>query len=106
MAQSIRRGTTPTISVAVDTDLSSWPTIYLSLYGAGSKLDLDKDRLTVTKMATGCTLTATLTQAETLAFTDGQLAQVQVRAKSADGSAIATEIGTVNVRGILKDGAI
>ena len=89
---SIRRGTTPTISVAVDTDLSSWPTVILSLYGTGSQLDLGKDRLTVTKSDSGCLITATLTQDETLAFCAFTAVRVQVRAKDAAGRAVATDI--------------
>ena len=106
MAQTIRRGTTPTISVAVDTDLSSWPTVILSLYGTGSQLDLGKDRLTITKSDSGCLITATLTQDETLAMAEGSVLEAQLRAKDGSGKAIATNIADIAVANVIKDGVI
>ena len=105
----MRRGTTPTYTLTVDTDLTGW-TCYVTLKGLGKKLDLEGDRLTLATVTpvdgqqTVTTITFGLTQKETLAFKEGK-AEVQVRAIK-DGTAIATDIAPLTVGRILRDGEI
>lgn len=105
----MRRGTTPTITLTVDTDLTDW-TIYATFKNSGTILTFENDRMDVEYVpanqdAPGKTvITLTLTQEETLALGIGS-AEVQVRAIH-DGTAIATDIQTVGVGRIIKEGVI
>lgn len=108
----IRRGTTPTIVATVrGVDLASWPVVVLSLRTfSGVGVDIDKSGLEVTSSQVDDTprsiVSAHLTQAQTLAWDSGAKVFVQVRARSVNGDAIATEIGTLRVGGLLKDGEV
>ena len=100
----MRRGTTPTITVTVDTDLTDW-SLYLAIaQGDGQPLVLENDRLDVTVNEGVTSLAFTLTQEETLAF-DARPVELQVRAAH-DGTAIATGIKAVPVSRILQGGVI
>ncbi len=105
----MRRGTTPTITLTVDKDVSTW-TLYATFRSGMHNVTLENDRMTVelepeTETEEAKTLiTVTLTQEETLSLGVGN-AEVQVRAIK-DGTAIATDIQRVDVGRILKDGVI
>lgn len=108
----IRRGTTPTIMVTVrGVDLASWPAVVLSLRTfSGVGVDIDKSELEVTSSrvddAPCSIISAHLTQAQTLSWDSGAKVFVQVRARSVNDDAIASEIGTLRVGGLLKDGEV
>ena len=100
----MRRGTTPTITVTVGADLTG-KEIHLAFQSgelvvkSGNDLDVSvEDGIT--------TITTALTQEDTLSFSTAQC-RVQARAFNSDGSiALATDIGTLDVRDILEDGKL
>lgn len=105
--QTIRRGSTPTITARVDHDLSSstaYPDVRMAIRG-GTALDLDRGRLGITASGTGCIVAFTLSQEETLAMKPYSKVRVQAKAKSADGSVKVTEIGELAVSEVL-DGSV
>lgn len=105
----MRRGTTPTIPLTVDKDISDGWTIYATFRSGSHEVELTNDRMTIelepeTETEQAKTLiNVTLTQEETLAMHGS--AEVQIRAIK-DGTAIATDIQRVDVGRILKDGVI
>lgn len=106
----MRRGTTPTITLTVDKDVSDGWALYATFRSGMHNVTLKNDRMTVelepaTETEGDKTLiTVTLTQEETLSLGVGN-AEVQVRAIK-DGTAIATDIKTIDVGRIIKDGVI
>lgn len=100
---TIRRGTTPTITAQLNADVTGWPVVILSVRGAGQQLDLTGDRLTIAKADPGCTVSATLTQEETLAMQADLTISVQVRARDSSGKAVATSCGRLKVLDVLND---
>ena len=101
----MRRGTTPTLAVTVDADISAY-LVYLTFKNGDALLTKTNDDLTITVDDGVTTIEAALTQAETLAFKTGAT-EVQVRAVDSNGDiAIATTIGSVNVDRILLDGIL
>lgn len=101
----MRRGTTPTITATVDADISAL-NIHLAL-DAGTLIVKSGEDLTVNYADGVTTVEATLTQEDTLAMEAGNVCSVQIRAYNSDGSiAMATDIATVPVSGILEDGEL
>ena len=99
----MRRGTTPTITVSVGADLTDL-NVHLAL-DAGTLIVKDDPDMEYADGVT--TITAKLTQEDTLSMQAGHICSVQVRAFNADGStAMASTIGTVPVEGILEDGEL
>ena len=98
----MRRGTTPTNTFTVDTDLTTAVAVFVT-YRQGGQVLVEKsiDDLTITSTA----VEVTLTQEDTLAFAQGTV-QMQIRAKFGDGAAIASNIIVAPVDQILKDGVI
>lgn len=98
----MRRGTTPTNTFTVDTDLTNAVAVFVT-YSQGKSVIVEKsiDNLTITSTK----VEVTLTQEDTLAFSSGS-AQIQIRAKFGDGAAIASNIIVASVDQILKDGVI
>lgn len=98
----MRRGTTPTNTFTVDVDLTSAVALYIT-YKQGARVAIEKaiDDIDITSEA----LTVTLTQQDTLKLTNGDV-DIQVRARFPGGSAIASNIISVPVEAILKDGVI
>lgn len=99
----MRRGTTPAITLTVDTDLTGW-TVYVTLRNNRKLLTLENERLTIEYANGKSTVAFALTQEETLAFAVGTC-EVQIRAIH-DGTAIATTIENLDVGRILKEGVI
>ena len=99
------RGTTPVVTLTLpdDTDFSTVSVMYMS-FGQGGKdlFDVALDELTVS----GYTVTAILTQAQTLLLDATQKTQIQLRWRNMDGSAYGTYIVKVSTEAILKDGVI
>lgn len=99
---SLRRGTTPTIHVDVDVDLTGYPRVVLTIKDKeGTLTDFEKNKLTVTPQF----VEATLTQEQTLAMKPGVL-KIQIRAVSPSGKAVATDIMESYIDPILKDEVI
>ena len=101
----MKRGTTPTITMTVDADLTDW-TVYTSIRGKCKcgVVTFDDSRLTKAYDGELTTMMLTLTQEETLALDVGMV-EFQLRAIK-DGTAIATTIEKVPVGQILQDGVI
>lgn len=110
MEQCIYRGTTPSISLNVTgldlSDASLWPTVTVTVENGGSTFDVSRDELIIATADAGCSVTFTLTQHQTLLMNVLQKALIQLRAKDADGHATATEIASVTVKDVVKDGEI
>lgn len=96
------RGTTPTHTFNVNTDLRTASAIYIT-YEQNEKPVVEKTGTAITVNQT--TLVTTLTQEETLKFRDERV-YIQIRARFPDGSAIASNIITASVDKILKEGEI
>lgn len=97
------RGTTPTLEFVLPFSADTLATLYITIAQHGSTV-IEKTLTDCT--ASGETLTVTLTQAETLMLRCHDTAQIQVRAKTMAGEALASNIITERVEHILKDGEI
>ncbi len=110
MYQGIYRGTTPSITLNIKgvdlSDSSIWPTVIVTIENDGVAVDVNRDKLVIASMDAGCSVTFTLTQALTLSMNELQKIIVQLRAKDADGHAIASPIASVEVEDVIKDGEI
>ena len=103
---AITRGTTPTISVLAGERFADWD-VYHLCFEAGAEIVKETDELTIEPAEGGVEITATLTQADTLAFTAGIDCEIQLRVASADGSkADGTLVASIPVARILEEGAI
>lgn len=100
----MRRGTTPTHIFTTDISLSDAEAVFLTYQQGGETvLEIEKgERMTLTDSD----LTVTLTQAESLLFDARKRVQMQIRARFADGSAIASDIIETSAQSILKEGEI
>lgn len=99
----MRRGTTPAIVLTVDMDLTAY-TVYVTLKSHSKSLTVTNDGLTMEYANSKTTIAFSLTQQQTLDFSVGTC-EVQVRAIH-DGTAIATDVQTLDVGRILKEGVI
>lgn len=99
----MRRGTTPTHIFYTDIDLTDTEVIWLT-YKVDGKIVIDKQKGDL-EVETD-RISFKLTQEETLAIQSGEWVKVQIRARYPDGSAIASQIMTIGVDDILKDGVI
>ncbi len=100
----MQRGTTPTHTFTFGDSLSGalFDKIFIT-YKQGEKVIVEKsaDEIDVTEDS----FIVSLTQKETLLFSPGQV-QIQIRVKTADGKALASNILTASANEILKDGEI
>ena len=99
----MRRGTTPTHTFTTDIELSEARALYITYQQNGVTV-LEKTLADVTFGTKS--VSVTLTQAETLLFSAVFPVQVQIRAKFADESAVASQIIKTTAEKILKDGVI
>ena len=102
----MRRGTTPTYTLTIaGYDLTAM-TVYVTIKGIfGRTVTKTGNDLTITTDSTGSTIAFRLTQAETLELLEGK-ADVQARFIDAQGIALATNIGQIDVERILLPGEI
>ena len=100
----MRRGTTPTLvfSVTPPLDLGALAEAWLTIRQAGVEITHGLAELTATEAG----FATTLTQAETLQLAGSASCRIQLRALTGTGQALASNILTVPVGGILKDGVI
>lgn len=110
MEQGIYRGTTPSITLNIKgvdlSDASVWPTVIVTVENGRSTFDVNRDGLTIASTDAGCSVAFVLTQAQTLALSAMRTVHVQLRAKDSGGDATATEIASVAVEDVIKDGEI
>lgn len=106
----IFRGTTPSITLNIKgvdlSDASVWPTVIVTVENGHSSFDVTRDGLAIVSTDSGCSLTFALTQAQTLALSVMRPIYVQLRAKDADGHAIASPMASACVGDVIKDGEI
>lgn len=100
----MRRGTTPTIVIESDFDFTDWH-LYVTIVNGVNSITFENDSLTVKRENGKSLISFTLTQEQTLSFKSGTMCEVEIRAYK-DGAAIATDIKSVSVDRILKDGVI
>ena len=95
------RGTTPSITITTDTDLTALDVVVITIEDErGHKIDV------IPGEVTSASITAVLTQEQTLALENG-LVDIQVRAATADGKmAIASQVMRGYLGRVLKDGVI
>ena len=98
----MRRGTTPTLTISTDIDLTEANNFYLT-FKQGDRIIFEKTLTDVT--ITEDTVSVWLTQAETLALKDGRMVSFQIRATLGDQK-VASNIMTAKVEEILKGGEI
>lgn len=99
----MRRGTTPTLTCKIDgADLTNCHS-FVTIRQGGYELDIENPEVVATE--TGCTITIILTQEQTLKLKAG-IIEIQIRWITSDGTALATNIETVEVHKILKQGVI
>lgn len=97
------RGTTPTLEFTIPFATSQLAQAYVTL--SQNKVAIIDKPLTECQ-CDGNVLTVRLTQEETLKLRCHCATEIQIRARLQDGSAIASEIITVETGRILKDGVI
>ena len=111
----MKRGTTPTITLTVTNEDGSacdltGNTNYLTFHLSGGDAadDLEKTGTDISAEAVddATVFEVTLTQAETLDWPEGGTVEIQLRSKDGSGNAVATNITTLEVERILKDGEI
>lgn len=110
MKQGLFRGTTPSITLNITgvdiSDASVWPTVIVTVGNARRTVDVNRDKLVIASTDAGCSVTFALTQAQTLELSVMCPVHVQLRAKDADGHAIASPIASVEVEDVIRDGEI
>ena len=99
----MRRGTTPTHTFTTDIDLTDAEAIYIT-YKQNDKTVIEKEKTDLT--ITEDSLTVKLTQNETLAFVLDVPVRMQIRARFADGTAVASQVMSTRADVILKEGVI
>lgn len=98
----MRRGTTPTITISTDIDLTDASKLFVTFkQGAYKRIEKTQDDVTVTAE----NITFLLTQKETLLFDAGVPVDVQIRASLGDNK-VASNIMSIDVEAILKQGEI
>lgn len=104
----MKRGTTPTNTFTVDLDLTQAQVLYIT-YEQGGRTVIEKTLEDVT-ITPGSgknpeTLSVSLSQTDTLRLKNGAV-DIQIRARFPNGEAIASDVMTVPVDVILKEGVI
>lgn len=101
------RGTTPTFTFKIQ---SSVPVTTLSeafiTFKQLKKVVLEKGLSDCTVDTENNTITLELSQAETLLFEESIMAEVQLRVRLQDNSALASDVKRIDVHRILKEGVI
>ena len=98
----MRRGTTPTITITTDIDLTQTDNLYLTFsQGTEPVFEKEKSELEISENQIVCTLT----QQDTLALCFGRKVRFQIRA-TIGNKKIASNIMESSVEAILKDGEI
>lgn len=97
------RGTTPTLEFALPFDAGILAEAWVTM-SQDKKVVLNKELSDC--QCEGNVLTVKLTQEDTLKLKCNCLAEIQIRARTTDGDAVASEIIAVSPDRILKDGVI
>ena len=98
----MRRGTTPTITISTDVDLSAASNLFVT-FTQGNVTIFEKTLSDVTVSSTA--VSVELTQEDTLALASGASVEFQIRATVGDAK-LASNIMASSVERILKNGVI
>ncbi len=98
------RGTTPTITIEVDVDLTGASYVVMTLEDF-SKNEVSVDNRSGMLKITPISVSGKFTQAQTLSLVNGN-AKAQIRAIDAAGNAIASNVVKFKIEDVLKDGEI
>lgn len=100
----MHRGTTPTLVFVTDIDLSHMKTVWATFTQNNVEITKEAPDMKISDSS----LSVTLTQEETLRFHyhTGSYCELQVRAMTASGNAIASDIVSIPIDRILKGGVI
>lgn len=99
------RGTTPTLTLELDTDVSLANLTEMWVTFKTANVEVNKTLADVVIDDTNKTIEVPLSQEDTLAI-NGRSCSVQVRFKTNDDLAYATTISSIDVENVLKDGVI
>lgn len=109
----IRRGTTPTHTFTLPVKSEDVEAIYVTYAQFETAVvELSGDDVSLTDVDTdagsdsGSVASITLSQTDTLLFNSGASAQVQVRFRSNDGTAFASQKIKIIIEDVVKDGVI
>lgn len=97
------RGTTPSLTFTLPFDTTNIEVLWVTFSQDNNEV------FTLLKsdcVLDGNTITVNLTQSQTLSLLGNQMVHIQVRIKTSDGKALASNILTTSVQRILKDGEI
>lgn len=97
------RGTTPTVTISVGTDLTGWD-VFVTFESTKGQLTKSGNDLAVTPGDTS-TVDVPLTQEDTLSFPEGRTVKVQLCAVK-DGQRIATKVGEITASEVLYEGVL
>lgn len=100
----MRRGTTPIVSLEVDFDFTDWE-LFVTFKNGLNMITVENDGLTLEVKKGTSTVNVLLSQLQTLSFNANTKCEVQIRACKG-GSAVATDIETIDINKILMDGVI
>lgn len=95
---SLIPGTTPTLTISLDTSISGCSAMQLCLVCGDARIVREQDELVLSQ--DGTEVSARLTQAETLLLPDDKIARVQLRVMLHD-AVLSTEVMTVSVKELL-----
>ena len=100
----MRRGTTPEFTFTLPfEDVTIFEEIWITFSQDGKEVyTIDKGKCKLH----GSKIKITLTQMQTLQLSSGKNVEIQIRVKTADGTAMASNVITTTVYRILKDGEI
>lgn len=96
------RGTTPTFIFNLPFDVSNIKSAYITIKSRGTEVE----KAVTDCSLNGTTITVKLTQEETLALPESQIAGVQLRVLTNDNEALASDVFPIKVEEILKEGVI
>ena len=98
------RGTTPTLTFTLPFPVSTLSALYINISQHFENIQVEKSLEDCT--VSGNDVSATLTQEDTLKLVAGRQAFIQVRVRTGDGTALASEMIPCQVEDVLKDGVI
>lgn len=101
----MRRGTTPTHIFSTGVDLTQASVLWLTYQQGTLKLTKQLSDITIDPQ-NNKKFSVTLTQADTLQFATDRPVQIQLRVLMANGTACASDVITLDIGRILKDGVI
>ena len=104
----IRRGTTPTIKLETEMELSSFDEIYLVIKQetVNGYVCIEKKLTEDGKIVDDTRFNIKLTQEETLALSDGRRAELQLKGRLTNGDVVSTDITELKIARVLKEEVI